>query len=705
MVTHVFAWEVTTHQQLTRMAMGDIANLNFFVKEFELEKEDYSDQGDVKFYLDDLVWKDHLWTLIRIKESKGKHYLKVAKELTNDNKKLNNIVSLKENYLGIIESCSILEDMGMEQGQIGLDFYLYARFVNHFYDPHLRGCYSLKEKGICAKDWALNGGGDWGLNGGVAKNPNKFSWKIACDYYRDSIRAKDTAKRKSVQADLFASIGFLSHLIQDMTVPAHVRDDFHGFGDTLENWGISHFNTDRQDVQLQSSFDELNLESFDAFFTKTAKFTHDNFFSDDTVIKNLIDDGEEIIDYDEPHRVYSHNSPSLENITEEKIHEDVPVSEEEAEEIVKKQKYQYGLYHILSKGLQVPDGTKLAFSYRSKFYERFSLLLTPRLLPIPTYPEASNQEVLEDYAKILLPRAVSATKGLVNFFFRARVSASIDDNDPDKLHIKNITKKSVISGKADATIEKGSSLYIYYETVDGTRLPLPIENAGSQVYVNRKVDDEYILKKDLANDEILTIEGIAAAVEKASSSEKPEFQRMDNAKRIFIVIDGLMEGSVPDKDRAIAATKLYYKRGLSVTLNWKSEDIEKCSLGLAVIEPDRIPVSSDLYLFWEHFLLYGITYLTDMQMATSLGYVGNNGYAGTSFDKKNDTWETKYNSYSCNLQEGLYEIWTSSSSKCRPSLYVEDEKAGEAEGKMIISTHKEKKSLTLLIQLVGIYKE
>ncbi|MEI8361400.1 MAG: lamin tail domain-containing protein [bacterium] len=126
------------------------------------------------------------------------------------------------------------------------------RYLNHFYNP-------ITGQGlggnINAKDWMLGGG--WGGATG------DFSASAALENYRSG----------NVQR-AYESVGHILHLFQDMTVPAHVRGDPH-VGDYYETWVKSNYKT--------INAGEVNIGNLETAFTELAKYTHDNFYSKNTV--------------------------------------------------------------------------------------------------------------------------------------------------------------------------------------------------------------------------------------------------------------------------------------------------------------------------------------------------------------------------------------------------------------------------------------
>jgi len=104
------------------------------------------------------------------------------------------------------------------------------RAKNHFHSPIINsGLHQPLNNGESALAWAR---GDSGKN--------EYSWAEARKYYKEAFEAlealpdpdEDTrqAEFEEKMALTFASLGQVMHLIQDMAVPAHTRNDMQGAG-------------------------------------------------------------------------------------------------------------------------------------------------------------------------------------------------------------------------------------------------------------------------------------------------------------------------------------------------------------------------------------------------------------------------------------------------------------------------------------------
>ncbi len=111
----------------------------------------------------------------------------------------------------------------------------YRRSVNHFHNP-------LTDQGFSG----IWGGTEW-LSGvssiqwsqepiGTQIPGGYYSWYDVRDYFYSGLTATDKTTREENFADMFRGIGQLIHLVQDLSVPEHIRDDGHYVLDNYEDW-------------------------------------------------------------------------------------------------------------------------------------------------------------------------------------------------------------------------------------------------------------------------------------------------------------------------------------------------------------------------------------------------------------------------------------------------------------------------------------
>lgn len=170
-----------------------------------------------------------------------------------------------------------------------VDFH--ARYLRHFYDPtYDKGLDYLGEEYESAVDWAIDSTAqsawvgdfgtsllppsDWEYNAYVAD----FSWERAVQLYKEG--------RKE---EAFLCLGHVLHLLQDMAVPDHVRNDVH----LIKKWGGGkrwlqyEAYVDRNGNPIQdASVEALPVTDFyvpKGVFKELAAHTSRFFFSFDTI--------------------------------------------------------------------------------------------------------------------------------------------------------------------------------------------------------------------------------------------------------------------------------------------------------------------------------------------------------------------------------------------------------------------------------------
>ncbi|MBU4216765.1 lamin tail domain-containing protein [Candidatus Parcubacteria bacterium] len=132
------------------------------------------------------------------------------------------------------------------------------RYLNHFYNP--KTSQGLKDgfwSGMPAKEWAqkqTSATGDYG-------------YQAILNNYK--LGNKDRA---------WQGVGHILHLIQDMSVPAHVRNDGHGEGDVYEAWAQQFGKISTNNVS------KISASDLNQVFDNLATYTYDNFYSKDTII-------------------------------------------------------------------------------------------------------------------------------------------------------------------------------------------------------------------------------------------------------------------------------------------------------------------------------------------------------------------------------------------------------------------------------------
>ena len=130
----------------------------------------------------------------------------------------------------------------------------YVRSKNHFHNPiNEQGFSGIWDTGFLSGDSAIV----WALKDKGTQSPGGYySWFDVRDYYYRALTSTDKTTRDTNFAQTFRGLGQLMHLIQDMSVPEHSRNDGHylPFGD-YENW-VS-----------RNPVDFVNATAFPTFFS------------------------------------------------------------------------------------------------------------------------------------------------------------------------------------------------------------------------------------------------------------------------------------------------------------------------------------------------------------------------------------------------------------------------------------------------------
>lgn len=141
------------------------------------------------------------------------------------------------------------------QGSIAED--AIPRYLNHFYNPTTgKGLDSGALKGASAKEWA--------------KNQDSVSGDYSVGAIFNNYKGGDSKRA-------YQGIGHILHLIQDMSVPAHTRNDPHPNGDPFEEW-VKQYGKVNLD---KTSF--IKADNLDQVFDELANYSNNYFLSEDTI--------------------------------------------------------------------------------------------------------------------------------------------------------------------------------------------------------------------------------------------------------------------------------------------------------------------------------------------------------------------------------------------------------------------------------------
>jgi len=141
------------------------------------------------------------------------------------------------------------------------------RTMNHFWWPQTDRPLSAGSYHLMSLETAP----DWGLAPGAQANliyGPSFSWYQAIEAYR-----------RGDYETAFVNLGHVLHLLQDVSVPAHSRNDPHVLGDALENWVFQH----HEELAVLPALVRPRCQDYRDCFRQMASAVNVNFFSQDTI--------------------------------------------------------------------------------------------------------------------------------------------------------------------------------------------------------------------------------------------------------------------------------------------------------------------------------------------------------------------------------------------------------------------------------------
>lgn len=266
------------------------------------------------------------------------------------------------------------------------------------------------------------------------------SWHDARHSYYQALTSRIREERDQAWAEMFENLGHVIHLVQDLATPAHTRNDPHIVGDGFHTWAEKDSNLAIISGMVSRSFDPsiLNLDSNPlapvpiARIMDTeryrltgvpeagvnigiAEYSNANFFSDDTIFS---------ADFPFPN--------------EDSIELGPPEPEPKTEELRRYFK-------------KVGDGETIDhLAVPSALFETLQDGLAEQ-------EKGLDDRVFEDYASLLIPRAIGYSAGLIDYFFRGRMSVTMSQIQPSSdtlvnLNVANATSASDWPGNSETDV-------------------------------------------------------------------------------------------------------------------------------------------------------------------------------------------------------------------------------------------------------------
>ena len=323
---------------------------------------------------------------------------------------------------------------------------------------------SLVVPDLSAVHWAFDGGaGAYASRG--AYFIQDYSWDDGLQYYKDALA--DTSRENENYGQAWRAVGETMHLVSDMTIPAHVRNDGHPtlnedpYENSVDAWEVTHY---KNGPFLDLNYNQGTLRDL---MIRTATVVNKNFYSADTTPT-----GYQVTGSDSFYTRGRYSQPSLEGLTADAD----------------------GYYYY-------PPGRKLA---RGVLYS-FEPISPPKYTYTGTnepivlmYRYHLDYEVLKDQRRVLIPTAIRASAEVLDRFlprFKANIEVEkyVPEDPSDEQYIVYTTLKQVHTepdawSGYDLTVRNGA--YLVEITPGGTQTE-EVLSLGSYLYTPEDPDFNY----------------------------------------------------------------------------------------------------------------------------------------------------------------------------------------------------------------------
>jgi len=360
---------------------------------------------------------------------------------------------------------------------------------HHFYDPTRNAGMNNKDDNPDWNGWpdaamGLRGGSalTWAINGTAPSEPtvNNQSWQKTRDDFYSALTQSTKSNREKYLAISFLDLGCVLHMLEDMGVPAHTRNDFlfahyrtsKDYGDPFET---------RVERDIGRNGNSLSRWVSGGWTPTPQVFSRVSDYFDAGVYNgNYLGDGVP--------------TPSTWGLSERTNYQFLSWS------TIFEDNFLTSLYWFPNPAkINTADVNDFGYVYLSGY--GVDHLAAQTLSKYHLKHEHLNkawciigEAVTDDYAEITIPRTINYTTGLTNYFFRGRLSATLDYNTCEEIEL-NITNESENSGTTQYL--KGGAFELYWEDPDGDRT----EITGLTVFDsdNPADDDEWSSSCSLAH--------------------------------------------------------------------------------------------------------------------------------------------------------------------------------------------------------------
>ncbi len=267
---------------------------------------------------------------------------------------------------------------------------------------------------------------------------NGRNWDVARQLFYFALAESDPLKRARYLAETFKTIGYIMHLLQDMAVPAHTRNDFSQGHSRMIGWPL--INGNGLLGWLGNPFEDYVKDNFEKEILPViagnlsqpyiGEKVLTNFWDTDTVLSQ--EDDIPQTGFDIGLAEYSNaNFVSIRTIFKDGSDTKLQFQYPSRDSIIDEDypdRIDQRIYDILARDGKLDKGVYIAKNGDGEKIDKF---LKPRYIPFDIDPDTylekyylkfmlDNQCYLE-YAKKLIPRAIGYSASLLEYFFRGKI--------------------------------------------------------------------------------------------------------------------------------------------------------------------------------------------------------------------------------------------------------------------------------------------
>lgn len=332
----------------------------------------------------------------------------------------------------------------------------FARYKNHFYDPKntahpgfggILWPNSGIQSGLPAPDWAI----DKGPNDGSGQ---WYSFSQGRQYFYDALTKPSDTERKANLARMFRTLGDVMHIVEDMAQPQHTRNDSHFIPGSAYEGYTDQLRADHKltytDPNWGPNWSPPSFPSRRQYFTDLAQFSNENFVTAGTNFKLLGGQAVAGANYTLP-EPGAPTDVSVQSLVPPVSNDILAACGTSTPCVMTFYSTNQDVYNERASALSIFDQY---VNLRPLSYEDVggNSYQTDRVFTL-------NHYTFDSAIPFLIPRAVSYSAGLLDYFFRGKIDmVRVPDG---KFAIENLGTESMTGDFA-----------LYYDAADGSRYPV-----------------------------------------------------------------------------------------------------------------------------------------------------------------------------------------------------------------------------------------